>query len=68
MQVHDEHRLHTGLAPTSMEKLQATFKTERVVGKHVNNESVVHTEHFVNNIESAVQNSVIDAIAAWKAD
>ena len=51
-----------------MDKLQVGVTTERVVGKHADNEAVVRTENCVNNIESAVENSLINAIAKWKAD
>ena len=53
---------------TSMEALQDKVKTELVVGKHSDNEAFVGTENLINNIESAVESSLIDAIAKWKAD
>ena len=53
---------------TSMEALQARVTAERVVGKHADNAAVIRTENSVNNIESAVEYSLIDAIAEWKAD
>ena len=68
MQVHDEHRVHTGLAPYQHGSTSSDSKGRKGVGKHADNEAVVRTENFLNCIESAVESSLIDAIAEWKAD
>ena len=38
MKVHEEHRVHTGLAPSHLEKLRVRVETQRLAGKQANHE------------------------------